>query len=108
MMQILLWWRWRIRGKTLCRVFLQARRVSSLKSRSKQGGEDTVYEPLAARIMQRLVADVATSALPDAPVRAEPARRRRPLTPHLRRRSARLLIGLAARLDPAPRPSADY
>jgi hypothetical protein len=52
--------------------------------------------------MQWLVADVATSALPDAPVRPEPARRRRhPLTPTVRRRSARLLIGLVSRLDPS-------
>jgi hypothetical protein len=98
MLQILLFWRWQIRDKTLCRVFLRAHGLSSLKSRMNK--EDTVYEPLAARIMHRLAADVATSALPDAPVRPEPARRRRPLAPHVRRRSARLLIGLAGRLDP--------
>jgi hypothetical protein len=48
-------------------------------------------EPLAAGIIRRLTADTARSALPDAPVRAEPA---------ARRRSARLLVGLAGRLDP--------
>jgi hypothetical protein len=98
MMQILLSWPWRILDKTLRRVFLRARRVSSLNSRINK--EDTVYEPLAARIMQRLVNDLATSALPDAPVRPEPVRRR-PLAPHVRRRSARLLVGLAGRLDPS-------
>lgn len=57
-------------------------------------------EPLAASIVRRLTADVATSALPDAPVRSEPTPRARPHAPRLRRRSARLLIGLAGRLDP--------
>jgi hypothetical protein len=40
------------------------------------------------------------STLPDAPVRDEPAARRHPVAPALRRRSARLLVGLACRLDP--------
>jgi hypothetical protein len=56
-------------------------------------------EPLAARIARRRTAELATSALPDAPVRPEPTPRR-PLAPHLRRRSAHLLVGLAGRLDP--------
>jgi hypothetical protein len=47
-----------------------------------------------------LTAETATSALPGAPVRTEPASRRRPVAPNLRRRSARLLAGLADRLDP--------
>jgi len=62
--------------------------------------EDTVNEPIAAIIARRLTAEVATSALPEAPVRTEPAPRRRPPTPRLRGRSARLLVGLAGRLDP--------
>jgi hypothetical protein len=57
-------------------------------------------EPLAASIIRQLTAEVATSALPDAPVRTEPISRRRPVAPRLRRRSARLLVGLAGRLDP--------
>jgi hypothetical protein len=60
-------------------------------------------EPLAASIIRRSTAELATSALPDAPVRpqpAEPAPRRRATAPDLRRRSASLLIGLAGRLDP--------
>ena len=60
-------------------------------------------EPLAAGIIRRLTADTARSALPDAPVRSEPAARRGPLAPALRRRSARLLVGLAGRLDPDTR-----
>src|ERR687888_1416148 len=99
MMQILLLWRWRIRCKTLRRVFLRARRVSSLKSRIKK--EDTMYAPLAAMIIRDVTSELATSALPDAPVRPEPVPRRRPLAPHVRHRSARLLIGLAGRLDPS-------
>ncbi len=62
-----------------------------------------MYEPLAASIVRRLTAETATSALPDAPVRTEPtelARRRRTVVPQLRRLSARLLVGLAGRLDP--------
>jgi hypothetical protein len=59
-------------------------------------------EPAAASLARRMTAEVATSALPGAPVRSEPAARRRPLTTPLRRRSARLLIGLAFRLDPNP------
>jgi hypothetical protein len=59
-----------------------------------------VYAPLASMIIRQVTSEVATSALPDAPVRPEPAPRRRPLAPHVRRRSARLLIGLAGRLDP--------
>jgi hypothetical protein len=66
--------------------------------------EDVMYEPLAASILRRLTAEVATSALPDAPVRAEqtaPTPPRPKVAPTLRRRSACLLIGLAGRLDPA-------
>jgi hypothetical protein len=59
-----------------------------------------MYEPLAAGIARRLTAETARSALPDAPIRTEPAARRRPVAPSLRRRSARLLVGLAGRLDP--------
>ena len=59
-----------------------------------------MYEPLAAMIIRQVTSDLTTSALPGAPVRAEPVRRRRPLAPHVRRRSARLLVGLADRLDP--------
>jgi hypothetical protein len=58
-----------------------------------------MYEPFAATILRRLTAEVATSALPDAPVRAETPRRRA-AQPGLRRRSATLLVGLAGRLDP--------
>jgi hypothetical protein len=62
-----------------------------------------MYEPLAASIIRRLTGEVATSALPDAPIRTagtEPTPRRRVLAPRLRRRSATLLVGLAGRLDP--------
>ncbi|HEX9343462.1 MAG TPA: hypothetical protein VF995_07595 [Actinomycetota bacterium] len=67
-----------------------------------------MYEPFAANIARRLTENLATSALPDAPVRTEPepATRRRAVAPHLRERSARLLVSLAARLDPAtPKPA---
>jgi hypothetical protein len=47
-----------------------------------------------------LTGEVATSALPDAPVHVEPASRARRVTPRLRRRSARLLVAVAGRLDP--------
>jgi hypothetical protein len=57
-------------------------------------------EPIAASIIRRRTTEIATSALPDAPVRTEPTPRRRPVAPRLRRRSARLLVGLAGRLDP--------
>jgi hypothetical protein len=100
MIQILLRWWWQIRDKTLCRVFLQAGWLSSMKSSIDQ--EDAMNEPIVAIIARRLTAETATSALPDAPVRIEPAPRRRPLAPRLRRRSARLLVGLAGRLDPNP------
>jgi hypothetical protein len=60
--------------------------------------------PIAAAIVRRVTEELATSALPDAPVRTEPADsgpRRTPLAPSpLRRRSARLLAGVASRLDP--------
>jgi hypothetical protein len=62
--------------------------------------EDGMNEPLAASIARRLTAEVATSALPDAPVRIEPTPRGRRVTPRLRRRSARLLVAVAGRLDP--------
>ena len=65
--------------------------------------EDAMLEPIAASIARRLTAEVATSALPGAPVRSEPATRRRPVAPRLRVRSARLLVGLAGRLDPDTR-----
>jgi hypothetical protein len=57
-------------------------------------------EPLAAGIIRRRTGDTARSALPDAPVLDQPAARRGPVAPALRRRSARLLVGLACRLDP--------
>jgi hypothetical protein len=63
-----------------------------------------MFEPLAAEIARRMTVERATSALPGAPLRAEPAA----VTPQLRRVSARLLISLASRLDPAvptPRPA---
>jgi hypothetical protein len=59
-----------------------------------------MIEPIAASIARRLTAEVATSALPDAPVRVEATSRRRPVAPQLRGWSARLLVGLAGRLDP--------
>jgi hypothetical protein len=65
--------------------------------------EDTMLEPIAASLARRLTAEVATSALPDAPVRSQPTTRRRPVAPRLRGRSARLLVGLAVRLDPDTR-----
>jgi hypothetical protein len=67
----------------------------------KSKKEDAMNEPIAASIARRMTADLATSALPDAPVRTEPAPRRRPVAPQLRSRSARLLVGLAGRLDPS-------
>jgi hypothetical protein len=60
-----------------------------------------MHEPIAASIARRLTAEIALSALPDAPVRAEPTPRGRPVAPHLRRLSARLLVDLAGRLDPS-------
>jgi hypothetical protein len=71
-----------------------------MKSDIDRDREDPMNEPLAASIVRRRTAEVATSALPDAPVRPEPAPRRRRLAPHLRRQSAHLLVGLAGRLDP--------
>ena len=62
-------------------------------------------EPLAASIARRLTAEVVTSALPDAPVRIEPTSRVRRVTPRLRRRSARLLVAVAGRLDPTIQPA---
>jgi hypothetical protein len=100
MAQIFLPLRWWIVDKTLRRVFLQASRLSSMKSDIDIEKEDPMNEPLAARIVRRRTAELATSALPDAPVRPEPTPRRRPLAPHVRRRSAHLLVGLAGRLDP--------
>lgn len=69
-----------------------------------------MYEPLAANIARRLTADVASSALPGAPIRnepePEPVAPRRAVAPQLRQRSARLLVSLAIRLDPgAPNPA---
>jgi hypothetical protein len=67
-------------------------------------------EPLVADIVRRVTAEVATSALPDAPVRIEPtgsAPRRAATVSPLRRRSARLLAGVAGRLDPCLRVSAN-
>jgi hypothetical protein len=61
-------------------------------------------EPLVADIIRRVTAEVATSALPDTPVRSESTdsapRRAAPAVSPLRRRSARLLAGVAGRLDP--------
>jgi hypothetical protein len=65
-----------------------------------------MYEPVAAGIARRLTAETATSALPDAPVRPEPTPTGRAVAPRLRVRSARLLVGLARRLDPDARPAA--
>jgi hypothetical protein len=65
--------------------------------------EDVMNEPIAASIARQLTDEVATSALPDAPVRITPtesAPRGRAVAPRLRRRSAALLAGLAGRLDP--------
>jgi hypothetical protein len=81
----------------LRRVFLQAKRLSSMKSNIDK--EDAMLEPIAASIARRRTAEVATSALPDAPVRPEPSPRGRPVAP-LRRLSARLLVSVAGRLDP--------
>lgn len=60
-------------------------------------------EPLASGIARRLTAEIATSALPDAPVRVEPTSSRpraAAAVSRLRRRMAYLLAGLADRLDP--------
>jgi hypothetical protein len=62
--------------------------------------EDVMNEPIAASSARRLTAEIALSALPDAPARTEPTPRKRPVAPHLHRLSARLLVGLAHRLDP--------
>jgi hypothetical protein len=66
-------------------------------------------EPLVADIVRRVTAEVATSALPDAPVRIEPTgsapRRATSAVSPLRRRSARLLAVVAGRLDPGLRVS---
>jgi hypothetical protein len=58
-----------------------------------------MYEPFAATILNKLTAEVATSALPDAPIRTE-APPRRAVPPGLRHRLTTLLVGLAGRLDP--------
>jgi hypothetical protein len=57
-------------------------------------------EPIAASIARRLMAETATSALPDAPVPTGPARHGRAVVASLRGLAARLLVGLASRLDP--------
>lgn len=70
--------------------------------KSSRSQEDNVNTPIAAAIVRRVTNEVATSALPDAPVRIEPtdsAPRPTAVSP-LRRRSARLLAGVAGRLDP--------
>jgi hypothetical protein len=59
-----------------------------------------MHDLIAVSNIRRWTAEVATSALPDAPIRTEPASPRRPVAPHLRRLSARLLVGLAGQLDP--------
>jgi hypothetical protein len=69
--------------------------------------EEIMNEPIAASIIRRIVAETATSALPDAPVRPDPTPRRRSVVAHLRRLSARLLVGLAGRLDSASTRPAD-
>lgn len=59
-----------------------------------------MIDPIAGTIANQLTEQLVTSALPDAPVRPEPAgpsRRRR--TGGLRRRAARTLAAVAARLD---------
>jgi hypothetical protein len=70
--------------------------------------QDVRQEPhesaLADSISRGLATDVATSALPDAPVRTQrttPTPRKHAPAARLRRRSASLLIGLAGRLDPS-------
>jgi hypothetical protein len=63
---------------------------------------DAMYGLLADTVSRGLGAEVATSALPDAPVRTQrtkPTRRGRAPAARLRRRSAGLLVGLAGRLD---------
>jgi hypothetical protein len=58
---------------------------------------DAMYGLLADSISRGLGTDVATSALPDAPVRtqrAKPTPRRHASAARLRRRSASLLVGL--------------
>jgi hypothetical protein len=64
---------------------------------------DATYGLLADSISRGLGAEVATSALPDAPVRTQrtkPTPRRHAPAAKLRRGSASLLVGLAGRLDP--------
>ena len=64
---------------------------------------DAMYGLLADTISRGLANGVATSALPDAPVRPQrtrPTPRSHAPAARLRRRSARLLTGLAGRLDP--------
>jgi len=60
--------------------------------------------PVAAAIVRRVTEELATSALPDAPVRSEPtesdSRQAASAVSPLRRRSARLLVGVAGWLDP--------
>jgi len=57
-------------------------------------------EPIASSIARRLTAETATSALPNAPIRTGPVRHRRAVVASLRGLAARLLVGLAGRLDP--------
>jgi hypothetical protein len=63
-----------------------------------------MLEPIAGTLTTRHTQDLATSALPDAPVVPDP--RRAPRRP-VRRIAALALHRLADRVDPAPRLSAD-
>ena len=74
-----------------------------MKSSLEEDAMDTMYGLLADSISRGLGTEVATSALPDAPVRThrtESTPRRHASAARLRRRSASLLVGLAGRLDP--------
>jgi hypothetical protein len=62
----------------------------------------TMTLPFASSIANELTTRLATSALPDAPLRPEPdVPERHTRARRLRRLTARTLVGAAARLDPA-------
>jgi hypothetical protein len=78
-----------------------------MKSSTKEDAMDAMYGLLADSVSRGLAAGVATSALPNAPVRTQrtkPTPRRHAPAARLRRRSASLLAGLAGRLDPDTQP----
>jgi predicted component of type VI protein secretion system len=60
-----------------------------------------VLDAIAYVTAQREVRDLATSALPGAPVRPDPVAPATPGHRHLRRRAARLLARTAERLEPS-------